>query len=82
MVEFEFKWTNQETTPHYRPPTLAAGGSVGGTTRAVAPGPAPTQALSLAPTRWQPCRPLALPPQPAWVVASMGQALPPPLEPA
>jgi hypothetical protein len=27
MVEFEFKQTNQDVSPHYRPPTPAAGGS-------------------------------------------------------
>jgi hypothetical protein len=32
-IEFEFKRTNQETIPHYRPSALAAGSSVGGTVR-------------------------------------------------
>jgi hypothetical protein len=31
MIKFEFKRTNQETTPRYHPPTLAMGGSAGDT---------------------------------------------------
>jgi hypothetical protein len=42
MVEFEFKRTNQEVTPHYCPPAPVAG-----IVRAVAPGRAPTWVLSL-----------------------------------
>jgi hypothetical protein len=30
MFTFKFKWTNQDATPHYRPPALAVGGSAGG----------------------------------------------------
>jgi hypothetical protein len=44
MIEFKFKWTNQKTPPHYRPPTPAAGG----TARAIAPNSAPM--LTLPPT--------------------------------
>jgi hypothetical protein len=49
-INFEFKRTNQEATPHYSPPTSSTGGSArpdpntGGTTRS-------DQAASLAPTR-------------------------------
>jgi hypothetical protein len=32
-VEFEFKWTNQEATPHYRPSAPVAGGNAGGSAR-------------------------------------------------
>jgi hypothetical protein len=28
MIEFEFKWTNQQLTPHYRPPALAVDGNI------------------------------------------------------
>jgi hypothetical protein len=57
MVKFEFKWTNQELTTHYRPPAPMAGGSAdaiarsgsnaGGTARSVRmlplpPGPTAT----------------------------------------
>jgi hypothetical protein len=31
MVNFEFKWTNQNMTPHYRPPAPAINDSAGGT---------------------------------------------------
>jgi hypothetical protein len=56
MVKFEFKWTNQELTTHYRPPAPMTGGSAdaiarsgsntGGTARSVRmlplpPGPMP-----------------------------------------
>jgi hypothetical protein len=33
MVKFEFKRTNQEATPHYRPLTPAMDGSAGGSAR-------------------------------------------------
>jgi hypothetical protein len=37
-IKFEFKWTNQETRPHYHPPTPAVGCSADGTARTIASG--------------------------------------------
>jgi hypothetical protein len=33
MIEFKFKQTNYEATPHYHPPAPGTGGSEGGTAR-------------------------------------------------
>jgi hypothetical protein len=50
-VKFEFKWTNKEATPHYRPPQVVPPNSSASATARTrqAIGLAPAQASTLAP---------------------------------
>jgi hypothetical protein len=83
-IKFEFKQTNQETTPRYRPPAPAAGGSAGGIDQAVAPGPASMWVVPLGPSGLKPCRPLSPPrhrkrtiPPNMWALPPLGRTVTP-----
>jgi hypothetical protein len=47
MIKFEFKQTNQKLTAHYRPPTLVANSSVGGTAQSEQTLPLPSDPAAM-----------------------------------
>ncbi len=77
-IKFEFKWTNQELTTHYRPPSPV----VGGTARALPPSLAPVRAVPPGLTVRYPCRPRRPPRHLPQALPAPAQAVAPPLESA